>query len=99
MNTAEVPVRLTHTWKRQGDTVVLFSDAHFNLVRLEFNQIGGRVWELVDGKRTVEEIVDQIHSVHPRAHRPDIEASVVGFLEELRGEWLVMTTGDLAAYE
>jgi len=77
----------------------LFSDAHFNLVRLEFNQIGGRVWELVDGKRTVEEIVDQIHSVHPRAHRPDIEASVGRVFGGASREWLVMTTGDLAAYE
>jgi hypothetical protein len=99
MTTAEIPVRLTHTWRRQGDKVVLFSDAHFNLVRLEFNRIGGRVWELVDGRRTVENIIDRVHAAYPASPRSDIESSVIPFLDELRAEWLVMTTGDLAAYE
>ncbi len=47
-----------------------------------FNEVGTRIWELVDGSNTVEDIANQIHKEY------DVEKSVayedtLAFLEEL----------------
>lgn len=99
MMLSDVPLRLTHLWRQRGDCVVVYSDAHFNLVRLEFNGVGSRVWELMDGHRTAEEIVQQIQHEHPAVERSRIIEDVQVFFEQLREEWLALTTEEMATYE
>lgn len=59
--------------------VIVLSDAGEVTV---LNEVGTRVWDLVDGKRTVGQIVDLIaeeYAIDPAKARRDVE----GFLEQL----------------
>lgn len=77
---------------------MVFSDAHFNLVRLEFNGTGGRIWELMDGQRTLSEIADRVAAEYPDVPRELISLEVEQFVEQLHVEWLVATLEENAAY-
>ena len=94
-----VMVRLTHMWRRRGEAVVVFSDAHFNLVRLEFNRVGSRVWELMDGGRSVTAIVDELRREYPNVSGERITAGVIRFLERIRADWLAMSKEEFQTYE
>jgi hypothetical protein len=53
-----------------------------------FNEVGGRVWELIDGERTLEEMIAVIadeYDVEPRV----AEADVVEFVEILVAKGIV----------
>jgi hypothetical protein len=67
-------------WQKiEGEMVVLQADAG-ELIGL--NPVGARVWELIDGARTVEEIIAAVAAefrVAPDRVAPDVEA----FLAEL----------------
>jgi hypothetical protein len=86
-------------WRRRDEAVVVFSDANFNLVRVEFNRVGSRVWELMDGDRSVTAIVDELRQEYPGVSRERIAAGVVRFLERLHADWLAMTKQELETYE
>lgn len=77
---------------------MVFSDAHFNLVRLEFNDTGGRTWELMDGQRTLNEIVDRVAIEYLGVPHDLIALEVKRFVELLHVEWLVATREEVAAY-
>jgi hypothetical protein len=99
MRPEEVPVRLSHLWRWQEDVVVVVSDAHFNLVRLVLNQVGSKVWALMDGNTTVSAISEALSIEYPQVSADELAAGVSNFLEELRVEWLAMTREELTAYE
>ncbi len=46
------------------------------------NQTGGLVWQLCDGVRTVDEIVEILGSAYPEAH-DEIQADVPALIETL----------------
>lgn len=91
--------RLTHLWRRKGDRVVVFSDAHFNLKRFEFNQTGARVWEMLDDARTVGEIVDDLQREYPEIPKDTIATAVVSFISDLEQQWLAVSQERLREYE
>jgi hypothetical protein len=95
----EQPVRLSHMWKQTGNIVVIFSDARFNLSRMELNAVGSRVWLLIDGKRTVRDIIAILQREFPLEEKNCIAKGVKSFLNELREEWLVMNQEELKTYE
>lgn len=99
LDESAVPVRLTHMWRGHSDDVVVVSDANFNLLRYEFNRVGGRVWELMDGRKSLKTIVDEITAENPGVPRHLIASSVNEFVEHLQSEWLMMSTEELASYE
>lgn len=99
MKSSTIPVRLTHLWRRVGDNVVVISDANFNLIRFEFNRVGGRVWELMDGATSVQEIANSICNENPSVPQYVILSSVEDFLGHLQSEWLMATREELAEYE
>jgi hypothetical protein len=99
MTEATVPIRLTHMWRRRGDKVVVFSDAHFNLVRLELNPVGSRVWELMDGQNCAGDIANQIAEEYPGVPRARILSGVLKFLAVVQNEWLAISREEYASYE
>jgi coenzyme PQQ biosynthesis protein PqqD len=75
-----------------GDTVILLTpDAgeYFTL-----NEVGGRIWALADGTRTVSEIVQALVAEYD-APRSAIEADTLELLEELTEQDLVRDAGSL----
>ncbi len=50
--------------------------------RVELDEVGSFVWELCDGQRTIETIVQQT-SKHYKMHRREAEVSVTSFLQML----------------
>jgi len=52
------------------------------------NETGSRIWELIDGERTVGEIVTVMLSVFD-VERGDIEKDIVTFLQELHDKGLI----------
>ncbi len=62
-----------------GEAVIILSES--NLVNV-YNPVGSRVWELCDGTRTVDEVVDLIVSEYD-VDRERAQADVVAFIEQL----------------
>ena len=50
---------------------------------LVLNQLGGRVLDLVDGRRSVGEVLTRVLAEHPAVARDTIERDVQSFLNEL----------------
>src|SRR5207253_302514 len=72
--------------RRGEDTVILLdpeSGEYFTL-----DDVGGRIWELCDGSRTVEEIAETIASEYD-APAERVRADVIELLGELRESRLV----------
>jgi len=73
----------------EGEAVILSMETK---VLRGLNPVGSRIWELIDGQRSVEEIVGVIvkeFDVEP----PRAEEDVRGFLEELLDKGLVTPVG------
>jgi hypothetical protein len=69
----------------EGEAVILTMDTK---VLRGLNAVGSRVWELIDGHRDVEQIVEALageFSVEPARARADVQA----FLRELADRGLV----------
>jgi len=56
------------------------------------DEVGGRVWELSDGSRSVREIAGALAAEYD-APEAEIQADVLELLQELMGEGLVTATG------
>ena len=72
--------------KEAGDTVVLLtpdSGEYFTL-----NEVGGRIWELADGSRSVSEIAEVLAQEY-EAPTDEIEADALEVLGELAEEKLL----------
>ena len=73
--------RVTHELSETGE-LILFDESASEVVM--FNEMGASIWELIDGKRSVNDIVDFIVSVRERPEeRPIIERDVIAFLGQL----------------
>lgn len=68
-----------------GEAVILSLDTK---VLRGLNAVGSRVWDLIDGRRTVDEIVDVIVGEFDVA-RPEAAADVGAFVRELVDKGLV----------
>jgi hypothetical protein len=93
------PVRMTHLWRWCGDQMVIFSDATFNVRRFDLNLVGGLAWELADGYRTVEAIINDVAAKFPKEPEAEVRGCILAFFHELEGEWLITTQEALASYE
>lgn len=67
-------------WRIIGDEAVLLSAEDSSVHSLD--AVGTRIWELCDGEKTVNEIVDQVVSEF-EVDRETAEKDVVEFIEEL----------------
>jgi hypothetical protein len=94
-----VPVPLAHVWRKRDGRVVVFSDAQFNIERIELNELGSRIWELCDGRRSVKEIAEELAKGRSDVRVEDMASLVEAFLEELRSHWLLMPRDELESYE
>jgi len=63
-----------------GDDV----DSLYNL-----NQTGGAIWEKIDGKKTIADIVEELHGEYDR-DRETIEQEVVEFVTEIKTAGLLV---------
>ena len=87
MNADARPKRKDDILRQDADeTVVLLNLKDGQYYAL--NEVGGRVWELCDGSRTLNDIVTSLCSEYD-APRETLEADVVEILEELTGADLV----------
>lgn len=96
---SSVYLRLTALWRRKGDRVIIYSDAHFDLVRLELNDVAGQIWELLDGQRSVEDIMNLLVSSQSDVNKEEIAEGVFELIDNLRQEWLVMSRREIDTYE
>jgi hypothetical protein len=64
--------------------------------KLELDELGTSVWSLIDGRRTVLEIVDAFAGTY-RLHRREAEVSVTRFLYELGRRGLVAMEAEKAS--
>ena len=88
MNADAHPKRKDDILKRDADeTVVLLNLKDGQYYAL--NEVGGRVWELCDGSRTVNDVVTTLCSEYD-APRETLEADVMEILEELSGADLLV---------
>jgi hypothetical protein len=80
----------TTAWRIiEGEAVLLSMETK---VLRGLNPVGSRVWELIDGQRDVEEIIDVIvkeFDVRPREADEDVR----GFVKELLDRGLVTSVG------
>jgi hypothetical protein len=87
MELADIPVRTSETVSRviESDTFVVDvgqSQLH------DMNEVGGRIWELVDGKRSVAGIVDVLVDEH-EVDRSRAALETRAFLDKLRERGLI----------
>ena len=87
MKITDVPSRASETVSReiQGDTFIMDvtrSQLH------DLNAVGGRIWELIDGHRTVDEIVDVIVEEY-EVERERACEEVLSYLAVLREKGLI----------
>lgn len=68
----------------QGTVLLIVSGTMHQL-----NMVGGTIWQLVDGSRSKEQIVDQLAAEYD-VERSELEEDVISFVEDLvqRG-WLI----------
>lgn len=73
--------RISHDLPDQ-DQVALFDEQRSELVML--NPLGGEIWDLVDGKRSVGDIARHLkETVETAPELPQIETEVQAFLSDL----------------
>ncbi len=73
-------------WRKMGEETVLLNSRTEDYFSL--NEVGTRVWELIDGQATPRDIAAKIaeeYEVEPR----EVEADVEALLQELRQHELV----------
>ena len=63
--------------------VALFDEEKSELLVL--NPIGGAIWELVDGKNSVQQIVQELASVETAPSEAEIQEEVARFINDLLG--------------
>jgi Coenzyme PQQ synthesis protein D (PqqD) len=82
-----IPAKTSTTASRliAGEAVILSLDTK---VLRGLNAVGSRVWDLIDGRRSVEDIVDVIVAEFDVA-KPEAAADVGAFLRELVDKGLV----------
>ncbi len=88
MTAARIPVPKPlprHEIGDEGETVLFDADGSVLLV---LNDIGAGVWLLLDGERSVGDIVDEILAVH-ETDRGAVERDVQAFLDDLEKRGLV----------
>jgi hypothetical protein len=91
-------VELTALLRRSPGAAYRIYDGEGVIVQAEtmevrvVNPTGARVWELVDGQRTVEEVVELICREFD-ASREDAERDVLEFLDRLEACGLVQRAG------
>lgn len=78
-------------WRRLEDEVILMDLSGQKLQGL--NEVAGRIWELLDGKRTTAEIAEQITQEF-KADLKQAEKDIEEFISQLLEKKLVEPTGD-----
>ncbi len=53
------------------------------------NEVGSRIWELVDGEKDVEKIIQIIRNEFDETSKNDVEKEIIEFCRELREKDLV----------
>ncbi|MHB0871727.1 MAG: PqqD family protein [Chloroflexota bacterium] len=74
-------------WRKIGEETILLNSRSENYYSL--NEVGTRVWELIDGQTTAREIASRIAEEYD-APAEEIEEDVVALLQELREQGLVL---------
>ena len=88
LNADDVPVRVpTVTTTRSGDEAVLVLPALGQIKVL--NEVGARVWDLLDGARSIADIVSVVCAEYD-VERERAEPDTMIFLEEMQGKGLLL---------
>ncbi len=96
IETTAIPRRNPSSASRtvDGQAVIALSDAA--LIHI-LNDVGTRVWNLIDGQRNVEEIIaavrDQLVQEGYESVPAELANDVEGFLEEIRGKGMITMGG------
>ena len=86
-----VPKKTGSTASRMVESEAVVVSPNEGLVRI-LNEVGSRVWELIDGNTTVDSIVSQIREEF-NAEQNAVETDVIGFLNDLQNKGMVTING------
>lgn len=78
--------------------MIILSDATFSLRRFELNRLGGYIWTLADGQRTVTQIENAVIQAFPMISKGEIRKTVDRFIDELEREWLIKNQDELSKH-
>jgi hypothetical protein len=79
----DVPYRII-----ESQAVIVNQNKENKLMYHTINEIGTEIWELIDGKRTIKEIIEEIikkYEIEPESAQKDI----IDFIQELKEKDLV----------
>ena len=87
MELTDVPVRTSETVSRVIDSNTFVVDVEQSQLH-DLNEVGGRIWELVDGQHSVATIVATLVDEY-EVDQPSAEAETCAFLDTLRERGLI----------
>lgn len=76
-------------WRRSGNDILLFSLETGSLWRV--NATGARIWEMLDGKHTITDVVKILCDEFPSVSEKRVRKGLDTFLDELKVRKLIST--------
>jgi radical SAM protein with 4Fe4S-binding SPASM domain len=88
LDPASIPTKSTSAaWQRiDGETVLLNVDGH---ELLGLNAVAGRVWDLIDGRRTIDQLVESLAGEFPKVPPAQLRTDIDAFLRDLVVERMI----------
>ncbi|MFH1858205.1 MAG: pyrroloquinoline quinone biosynthesis peptide chaperone PqqD [Candidatus Omnitrophota bacterium] len=74
------------SWRRVEDQLVLLDPDEGDLLR--FTPVGAAIWEALDGKRSVHEIISHLLGIF-EAEPKRVSRDVLSFLKQMRNQGLI----------
>ncbi|MEO0271417.1 MAG: PqqD family protein [candidate division WOR-3 bacterium] len=84
------PRRIPGLWKKEGSKIFVSS---FN-GEFEFEGVASLIWELCDGRKTIEEIEKNIEENYPNVPKETIEKDLENFLLKMEKDDLLILNYD-----
>jgi Coenzyme PQQ synthesis protein D (PqqD) len=83
-----VPKRCWDIWRREPDSEIISVYDEFGR-KYYLNPVASKVWDLVDGKRRVQEILDELAHLYPGVSPEVIDKSVEDLMARLETSRLI----------
>jgi hypothetical protein len=87
MELTDIPVRTSEKLSRTIESDTFIMDVEQSQLH-DLNEVGGRIWELVDGQHSVASIVATLVDEY-EVDQPNAEAETCAFLDTLRERGLI----------
>lgn len=83
-----IPYKLCDIWKRNKDTDKILAVSNTGEV-FEFNETASQIWKIIDGKRSVEEIIQECKILFKSESEERIRRDLLNLLKDLKENDLI----------